>query len=178
MGGKRSRVGPRHRWNNDIKLYFKQIRSEGVKWIYLAYERRKFQCRGLMNKIISRIILRKEANTLSSRHTSSFIRLILLWRLLCGSLRGLRPYLALCTSAAQQPVLCGVWINIGSFTLVRKLRGVIARLNRVSARGNKMKMFLELVLYQSAFNCEASCSFDVDTHRVSSSYAELTLQKL
>jgi len=41
-----------------------------------------------------------------------------------------------------------------------------------------MKKFLERVLYQSAFSCEASCSFDVDTDRVSSSYAALTLQKL
>ena len=64
-----------------VKLDFKQIRSEGVDKIYLAYERRNFLCRGLVNKIISRIILRKETNTLSSQHTSSFIRGILLHRL-------------------------------------------------------------------------------------------------
>jgi hypothetical protein len=41
-----------------------------------------------------------------------------------------------------------------------------------------MKMFLECVLCEFAFNCEAACSFDVDTNQVSSSCAALTLQKL
>jgi hypothetical protein len=72
---------------------------------------------------MSRSILRKEANTLSCRHTSSFKRRIVLHRLWCGSLRGLRPYLALCTSGAWLPVLCGIWINIGTFSLVWKLKG-------------------------------------------------------
>jgi hypothetical protein len=41
-----------------------------------------------------------------------------------------------------------------------------------------MRMFLERVLYQSAFSCEASCSFDVDTNRGSTSYAALNAAEI
>jgi hypothetical protein len=34
--GKRSRGGPRCRWENCIKMYLKGIRCDDVEWIHLA----------------------------------------------------------------------------------------------------------------------------------------------
>jgi hypothetical protein len=77
-GGKRWRVGPGHRWQDDIKLAFKQIRFEGV------------------NEVMSRMTLRKETNVLPSRQTASCTRSILGRRVRCGTFRVL--HLGLYTS--------------------------------------------------------------------------------
>jgi hypothetical protein len=48
--GKRPLGRPRHRWEDNIKMDLREIRLQGVDWIYLAYDRD--QWRVLVNTVI------------------------------------------------------------------------------------------------------------------------------
>jgi hypothetical protein len=39
-----------HRWDNNIKMYFKQIELEVLNWVYLARDRN--ECRTIVNTVI------------------------------------------------------------------------------------------------------------------------------
>ena len=62
----------RRRWENNIKMHFKEIRWDGVNWMHLAQDRGKR--RDLVNTICFkrtiRIIINRAINILSNRCTS------------------------------------------------------------------------------------------------------------
>jgi hypothetical protein len=49
--GKRPLGRPRHRWEDNIKMYLREIGIDGVNWIWLAWDR--VQCRAFVNTVMN-----------------------------------------------------------------------------------------------------------------------------
>jgi hypothetical protein len=59
--GKRQLGRPRHRWEDHIERYLKEIRWLGMSWIYLAQDRD--QWRALLNMAMNLLVPKKCGNS-------------------------------------------------------------------------------------------------------------------
>jgi hypothetical protein len=54
----------KHRWEDNNKMYLREIELQGVDWIYVAQDRDRW--RAVVNTVMNHAVLRKAENLLSS----------------------------------------------------------------------------------------------------------------
>jgi hypothetical protein len=72
LDGKRPVRRPRHRWEDNIKMYLKETRCEDVDWIHLAQDRVQWQCS--VNTVVNLEVPKKAVKILVGYETVSFIQ--------------------------------------------------------------------------------------------------------